>query len=158
MALTASWTHGNVTELEILNNPSIIKTPRGWGAEFSFPRSPFETSEAWLHVPIPTPVLINDGRANVFRFFLLFSCDPNLGAIDRVQLYDGPGLIQSFDNLLLGGEAYLNQILPQNTFVLSQPHGVIFGLSISFHYFTSGGQQPPTALLTVSTAGCDFTF
>jgi hypothetical protein len=37
MALAASWTHGNVTELE--SHPSVTKTPRGCGAEFSFPKS-----------------------------------------------------------------------------------------------------------------------
>lgn len=37
MALAASWTHGNVTEFE--SPPSVTKTPRGWGAEFSFPKS-----------------------------------------------------------------------------------------------------------------------
>ena len=37
MALAASWIHGNVTEFE--SHSSVTKTPRGWGAEFSFPRS-----------------------------------------------------------------------------------------------------------------------
>jgi hypothetical protein len=37
MALAASWTHGNVTELK--SHPSVTKTPRGWGAELSLPRS-----------------------------------------------------------------------------------------------------------------------
>jgi hypothetical protein len=155
MGVTASWTHGNVTELE--SNPSVTKTPRGWGAEFLFPRSPDTNSAAWLHVPIPTTVLNNDVRANAFRFFLLFACDPNLGFIDTVQLFDGPNLVQSFDNLFLGGLGFLNQILPQNTFLLTQPHSVNFGLSISFHYLTSVDTTGATnALLTVSTAGCDF--
>ena len=158
MALTASWTHGNVTELEFPNNPSVLRIPRGWGAEFYFPRGENSTA-AWLHIPIPTPVIISDVRGNVFRFFLLFSCDPNLGTIDTVQLYDGPNIVQSF-SVFLGGLGFLNQILPQNTFSLSAPHSVAFGLSISFHYSTSidTGGQPTTALLTVSTAGCDFTF
>jgi hypothetical protein len=154
MGLTASWTHGNVTELEIQNNSSVTKTPRGWGAEFSFPTTDngLVNTEAWLHVPIPTPVLTDNVRPNAFRFFLLFSCDPNLGFVDTVQLYDGPNLIQSFDQQHLGGSAYLNQILPENTFLLDNPYSVKFGLSISFHYFLSGG----SAMLTVSTAGCDF--
>jgi hypothetical protein len=37
MALAAFWTHDNVTELE--SHSSVTKTPRGWGAEFSFPES-----------------------------------------------------------------------------------------------------------------------
>jgi Bacterial sugar transferase len=37
MTLAASWKHGNVTKLE--SHPSVTKTPRGWGAEFSFSRS-----------------------------------------------------------------------------------------------------------------------
>lgn len=162
LGLSASWTHGNATELEIQGNPNVMKTPRGWGAEFSFPQTDGNTT-AWLHVPIPTPVLDSDARASVFRFFLLFSCDPNLGAIDTVQLYDGPNLIQSFDDLNLGGSAFFNQIvLPStdqgntNQFVLDVPHVVLWGLSISFHFSTRPGEG--SALLTVSTAGCDLLY
>lgn len=77
------------------------------------------------------------------------------GSIDTVQLYDGPNLIQSFDNFSLVGLAFLNQIVPQNTFLLANPHSVIFGLSISFHYSTKL-KGATDAVLTVSTAGCDF--
>lgn len=91
MALTASWTHGNVAVLENPGNLPVKTIPRGWGVEFYFPRSENENIALWIHVPVPTPVLINDVRGSVLRYFLLFACDPNLGHIDTVQLYDGQG-------------------------------------------------------------------
>jgi hypothetical protein len=64
MTLAASRTHGNVTKLK--RHPSVAKTPRGWGAEFSFPRSgtvnspTFETGAAaadFSQVPSWKPIL-----------------------------------------------------------------------------------------------------
>jgi hypothetical protein len=82
------------------------------------------------------------------------------GFIDEVALLDGPATVQNFSNLNLGGLGFGNQILPQNTFVLSQPHSIAFGLSVSFHYKTTllVSGQDPSATLTVCTAGCDFNF
>jgi len=84
MALAASWTHGNVTELQ--SHPSVTKTSRGWGAEFSFPRSgtvnsqPFETGVAaaasshvlwlpvvlflilWIKLDSPSPAVFRQER------------------------------------------------------------------------------------------------
>ena len=158
MSTTASWTHGNVTVLENPANQPISKVPRGWGAQFTFPASNLNTISSWLHIPIPTPVLISDQRASVFRFFLLFDCNPGAGFISQVQLYDGGAQIASFDTIL-DGTAFQSQLLPQNTFLVTPPHSVNFGLSISFLYETSlnaTASNPP--LLTVYSAGCDFTF
>jgi len=156
--LTATWAHGNSLVLENTGAPGATTTPRGWGMEVRFPAA---NNSAWLHVPIPTPVLMSDQRAKVFRFFVLFGCDPNLGFIDAVHFYDGFNKVQEFNGLHLGGSAFINQIVNStpggghgNAFVLTQPHTVLWGLGISFHFRTVA----PSALLTVSTAGCDLNF
>ena len=45
MALTASRTHSNLTELE--SNPSATRTPRGWSTEFSFPSCGTDSYQAF---------------------------------------------------------------------------------------------------------------
>lgn len=84
MALAAFWTHDNVTELE--SHSSVTKTPRGWGAEFSFPESGtvnsqrFETGVAaaassqvlwlpvvlfltlWIKIASPGPIVFRQER------------------------------------------------------------------------------------------------
>jgi hypothetical protein len=139
------WMHGNVTELEGASN--ITKTPRGWGAEFSFPPSAASDTSAWLHVSVPTPLFSNDITMLVYGFSLNVDCDPNLGFIDTIRLYAQRVVVQEFDNLTLATGSF--------GFGVTSPYRAEVGLSVSFHFVCKRGTGPDPTLLTVYGAGLD---
>jgi hypothetical protein len=151
MSLYASWIHGNavmVESLESLARGSYC----GWGADISI--TPGKNS--WLHIPIPTPVIVADKRASVQKFFILFKIDPGGGNIRNVHIFDGAFKVQEFNGLELQGDHLI--LDQQNTFILAQPHSVAWGMSISFFFQASDGSdsQASPAHLIVGSAGGDF--
>jgi hypothetical protein len=52
---------------------------------------------SWFHIPLATPVIIGDVRAQVQRQFLMF--DASSGSIRNVHIYDGSGKVQEFNDL-----------------------------------------------------------
>lgn len=66
-----------------------------------------------------------------------------------MHIWDGAVRVQAFDNLDLSGEHW-NGLDGQNTFDLSQPRTVIFGMGISVFYQAAVG-------FIISTEGGDFT-
>ncbi|ADB38697.1 DUF6623 family protein [Spirosoma linguale] len=150
MAIHASWIQGNALTVE---SPELLNRIGhfGWGADMSL--KPGKGS--WFHIPIPSPVLVPEGRTKIQRFFLLF--DAEGGSIRNVHLYDGSAKIQEFNNLLLTGEHRVS-IDAQNGFTLSAPHVVAFGIGISFFFIADIGFDsaiPPSRLI-VGSAGGDF--
>ena len=150
MALHASWIHGNALAAE---DPSSLDRVGhfGWGADMAI--KPGKSS--WFHIPLATPVIIGDVRAQVQRLFLMF--DAISGSIRNVHIYDGSGKVQEFNDLLLTGE-HRTGLDGVNTFNLSAPHTVVWGMGISFFFIADVGfdTQIPDARLIVSSAGGDF--
>lgn len=76
-------------------------------------------------------------------------------SIRSVHIWDAGTLVQQFDGLDLKGD-YGGHIDASNTFTLTDPHEVLFGMSISF-YFQGGDRSGPERILfTVTGAGVDF--
>ncbi len=150
MALHASWIHGNALTVE--NPGSLDRVGHfGWGADMAI--RPGQSS--WFHIPLATPVIIGDVRAQVQRLFLMF--DAVSGSIRNVHIYDGSGKVQEFNNLLLEGE-HRTALDGMNTFNLSAPHSVVLGMGISFFFVADIGIDSPIpdARLIVASAGGDF--
>jgi hypothetical protein len=61
---------------------------RAWGAFFSIPGN---GAENWIHIPIPTPVIVEDKRATLGRVMALFRIDG--GFLRRVLAFNGPNPI-----------------------------------------------------------------
>lgn len=152
MGLTAMWTAGHAVTVETPKNLASI-TPRGGGIDLSI--QPGRSS--WFHIAIPTPVISNDVRAKLFRCFLLFESPVGRGLLNNVHIFDGPTRIQEFRDLRLSG-AHGVALDEGNTFTLSTPHIVLFGISISFFFQAATGidSAVPPILLRVTTAGADF--
>lgn len=153
MALYASWTHGNSIVVE--NPENLARVGHfGWGGDMLI--QPGKGS--WFHIPVPTPVIVNDVRTRLLRVFLLFRIDPGQGEIRNVHVYDGVGKFQAFDGLHLQGD-HGGGLDGSNTFNLPTPHTVVFGIGISFFFQAAVGFDSaiPPAHLIVSTAGGDFT-
>ena len=125
----------------------------GWGADMAI--QPGKAS--WFHIPLPTPVIVGDVRTTVQKLFLMFKSDPGAGEIRAVHVYDGSGKIQEFNDLHLVGE-HRTGLDGQNTFNLTAPHSVVWGMGISFFFQAAIGIDSPVppARLIVSSAGGDY--
>jgi Family of unknown function (DUF6623) len=152
MLKQASWTHGNSLTVETPQNlASIIHI--GWGTELRF----VPGKSSWCHIPIPTPVIVDNQRLKVQKLFLFFNVKEGQGSIRNIHVYDGPSRIQTFDGLTLKGD-HGGGIDSVNTITLQNQHSVLFGISISFLFQAAIGIDSPIPppLLTVTTAGADF--
>jgi hypothetical protein len=150
MAMQASWVHGNALTVESPENLARVGH-FGWGADMAI--QPGKGS--WFHIPLPTPVIVNDVRTKLQRVFLLF--DAVSGSIRNVHVYDGSSKLQEFNNLLFEGEHRL-ALDGQNTFNLATPHTVAWGIGISFFFIADIGFDTsiPPARLILGAAGGDF--
>lgn len=150
MGLTAMWTHGNSLFVETPANLQSINH-FGWGTDLFFTPG----KDSWLHIPVPTAVIVNGVRAQLFRFFAFFLVKDGDGIITDVHLYDGPFRIQMFGNLALSGD-HSQALDGANTFVLPQPHSVAFGIGISIHFQAAIGFDTTfSPMLRITTAGAD---
>src|SRR3954452_21613724 len=152
MPLTAMWTHGNAVTVENPENLNFVRHI-GWGTELFF--QPGKAS--WMHIPLPTPVILGDTRSKLLRVFLMFRVPNNDGQLRSVHLYDGPVRVRTFDGLSSTGDHW-NALDGANTFKLDQPYTVVWGLGISFHFQASIGfdSHIPPPLLQIASAGGDY--
>lgn len=150
MALHASWVHGNAVTVE--NPENLTRVGHfGWGGELHF--KPGKAS--WLHVALPTPVIVGDVRTKVQKLFLMFKTDAC--EIRNVHIWDGPVKVQDFNGLHHDGEHW-NGLDARNTFNLSSPHTVVWGMGISFFAQASiGFDTVIDPKLIVASAGGDYT-
>jgi hypothetical protein len=76
-------------------------------------------------------------------------------ATGDVHVYDGSAKVQKFNELHLESEHRL-ALDRQNTFNLSAPHTVVWGMGISFVAAIGFDSRMPDAPLIVASAGGDF--
>jgi hypothetical protein len=152
--MNASWVHGNALTVESPENLSRVGH-FGWGADLAI--QPGKSS--WFHLPLPTPVITSDARANLVRVFVMFKSDTGAGSIRNVHVYDGSSKVQEFNGLNLSGE-HRTGVDGQNAFNLSAPHRVAWGIGVSFFFQAATGIDSPIppARLIISAAGGDYTF
>ena len=161
----ASWAHGNAVVAELPSG--LIIRHWGWGTQMQFTFAQNQSPPAaWCHIPIPTPVIVNDVRLKVQTPFLLFKAGQH-AAIDNVHIFDGPNRIHTW-NTVVGNNAagrrsgdHSRGIDSVNTLTLPNPHSVIFGMSIAFTFVpvaltTSSPPVDPEGTLLITTAGADF--
>ena len=151
MGFHASWVHGNALTVE---NPENLKRigHYGWGADMQIAPG----KESWFHVPLPTPVIPMNTQSSLVRVFLMFEAEQ--GSIRNVHIYDGPAKVQEFNDLHLRGN-HMSAPDGVNTFNLANPHGMVFGIGISFLFIADiGFDSPiPPSRLVVASAGGDYT-
>ena len=165
MLKQASWIHGNAVVVEDPNSVTLRHVGMGTEMFFKFALGTQPTG-TWCHIPIPTPVIVNDVRLKVQTLFLLFQTGQH-AAIDNVHIFDGASRIARFDTVVGNNAAgrrsgnHLQSIDSSSTITLPTPHEVIFGLSISFTFrpvavtTTLPGGDPEGRIL-ITSAGADF--
>ena len=155
MALKAAmWTHGTIAEAEYPDRlhpaPSGV-VRRGWGATFTgqVPGEP----ENWIHIPIPTPVILDDARLNVAKVFVLYKT--NYARITNVALWDGARPVTTIDDLDLSGD-HSFEVDAQNSWTLDPPVEIQFGLGLSVRVLLEGLLDWGPGVILIATAGADF--
>ena len=110
---------------------------------------------SWFHIPLPTPVITADGRSALERVFVMFRTESC--SIRAVHVYDGSSKVQEFNDLFASGE-HRTGLDAQNTFELSAPHTVAFGIGISFFVIADIGFDSPIGdgRLIVASGGGDY--
>jgi hypothetical protein len=169
----ASWVQGNALVVE---NPSddpgtITISHYGWGTEARMQPGVSQ----WFHIPIPTPVIVNNQRSRLLRVFLLYKLE-GIASIVYLHLYDGGTLVtqywKGFTNFFdgavhIGGDhTSIDQKSTFEPYVSGKAAGdlyeVRYGLSLSFQVEVSAyghGDFIPfsqKSVLTVIAAGADY--
>ncbi|MCC7248930.1 MAG: hypothetical protein IT473_09935 [Lysobacter sp.] len=160
----ASWVHGNAVVTEL---PSGLYVQHwGWGTELAFTyRLGQSPAKAWCHIPIPTPVIVDNVRLKAQTFFLMFKTGQH-AAIDNIHVFDGPHKVHGWD--VIEGSNYAARrtgdhsrgLDSSNVFVLPEPHEVMFGLSLAFAIApvsvnTSLPLKDPEGSVLITGAGAD---
>ena len=154
-ALYASWVHGSAVVPDQMGNPpleivdgrsftDVTGWRRGDGIFFRIRAN----NRLWFHVPIPTPVLVEDKRATLGRVMALFQI--NNGRLDTVQVTDGRNIIRRHENLDIAGD-HSGGLDNGNTFDVNHD-GIAVGVCFSLH-FAAGDAA---ADLIIVSAGGDF--
>ncbi|MGW0801554.1 DUF6623 family protein [Nonomuraea sp. NPDC002799] len=123
----ASWQHGFTAVAE---NPGTSALRQGFGVTFSLPANGGD----WIHLAIPTPVIVEDRRATLDRVLILFHARET-SALLRVHVWDGPNRILARDDLRIEGD-HTHAPSGNNVFPVGRD-GISWGCGISM-FFTAG--------------------
>ena len=146
MPLHASWIHGNAVQVE---NPENLQRMGhfGWGADMDF----IDSTGTWLHVPLPTPVIVGGVRTTIDTIFLMFKSEHC--QIQQIHVYDGASKVGGVNQALLTGD-HLTGLDGWNTHHIV-PHTVLWGMGISF-FVQASIMRNVRRRLIVGAAGGDF--
>jgi hypothetical protein len=162
----ASWAHGNAVVTELPSGLLVRHWGGGTELQFTFAANQ-NPPAAWCHIPIPTPVIVNDVRLKVRTLFLLFRTGQH-AAIDSVHIFDGPNRIHTEDFVNGSGSLagrrtgnHANGISAANTIQLRADHEVRWGMSIAFKLTPvaltlSSPPVDPEGTVLITAAGADF--
>jgi hypothetical protein len=154
----AMWLHGTLVEAEYPGNlQSWVR--RGWGTGFVGQPG----TDNWFHIPLPTPVILDDVRPQLTRVFVLYDSDVGISAGDRpaltdLHLYDGPSKVKELSLGALAGkhDAALDA---DNSFDVTPALTILFGLGLSVHVRFPPAYGPGVSVnyeIRFTTAGADF--
>ena len=117
----AVWVHGTIAQSE----GYVTSIRNGWGATFTDRDNTFR----WFHIPIATPVILDDIRPRLAKVFVFFQTNDQ-ARIASIHIYDGAKRVKPIDNLTLSGKH--NEIIDaSNTFIINPSIEIAFGLGIS---------------------------
>ncbi len=140
----AMWVPGTIVEAEN-PGPWINMTRAGWGTHFRMRKM-----GNWFHVPLTTPVVLDDVRPKLVQAFLLFSTKGN-ATITRIHFYDGPNNVKQIENLSLQGDH--KAIDAMNRFIIDPPLTVLYSLGISVNVMFGETAQVVPEVVFYSVGG-----
>lgn len=157
--LYASWVHGNAAVAE---DPGVTVLRQGFGATFNIPAPPFvepyhrsQVVFHWIHIPIPTPVLMGDsGRLKLVN--VLYLCNI-VGGINvaGIHLYDGKELIRAEDGLDIEGDN-TDRPIQFHGYRNDLAHVMNFGLGVTLKIRSPISGEARKGQFFLAGAGADF--
>lgn len=148
--LYASWVHGNAAVAE---DPAVTVLRQGFGATFNIPPPPFALY--FIHIPIPTPVIMGaSGRLKLVRvLYLINAVGTELSGID---LYDGKNLILSQDAMHVGGDHTDRPVSFNGGGASGIGHVMEFGLGLTMKVVSGIHWEQEQGQFFVAATGADF--
>jgi hypothetical protein len=137
----AMWCHGHNLTIEDMGPLQVVRM--GNGTHLTSPGA-FST---WVHLAIPTAVLVNDVRLRVGSIILQFKTGAG-ARVTAVHVWDGENRIAWWDKLNLSGVHLLER------FDVQGDPEVKYGLGISMGVQFMPDQMPRT--MHIISVGCDF--
>jgi hypothetical protein len=138
----ASWAHGCTTFSE---GPNTRVLRQGFGTTFTI----LANRSEWIHLPVPTPVIVEGVRASLGRMMVLFHAR-HTSSLAAVHVYDGPNRILTRDGLSVEGNHALG-LDSGNSFPVNRPN-ILWGVSASL-LVTAGSINSE---FFISSFGVDF--
>jgi len=122
---SAMWVHGQAAVREW--------EPRRWfwvgqGPEFIIDRG----KNLWVHLAIPTPVLLKGKRATLRRVHVLYSTYDKFSVLKDVHIRDGQTKLAKKDNLNWWGD-HQTALGPSTTIELGWD-GINYGIGVSLNF------------------------
>lgn len=144
----AMWAHGHEVQIEA---PERLTMVQRIGSCLHIQGKPFTGN--WLHLAVPTPVIVDGARHCVGSVLMRFHTGPGT-TIDAVHIYDGERLIDPHNGLGLSAKAGYATV----RFDVPTHPSINWGLGVSIGVkFGDGANLPPDKLtLDLSSVGCDF--
>lgn len=160
MALnSAFWVSGNAVRSQD-SGPWLNQIHFGWGTHFKTALGPEDPADIgknalWFHIPITTPVIIDDVRPKLNKIFVCYKTIGN-AKLKAIHIYDGNLKVGEFEQLSLQGDHPHIDINANNSWEVKPPKSIGTGLGISvlvWFGLTKDGIIPEFVFYT---AGADF--
>ncbi|MCJ7515532.1 MAG: hypothetical protein MUO89_06150 [Dehalococcoidia bacterium] len=154
----AMWVHGTIVEVEYPERLAPVSIDglvrRGWGTHFWGN----ENTANWFHIPITTPVILDDIRPPLIKVFVFYKTEGN-AKITNIHVYDGRSRVKAFDGLALSGDhSGGGGVDASNSWVVEPPITILYGLGISVgvEFGSQVNIDIPWPEILFTTAGADF--
>lgn len=108
----------------------------------------------WFHIPITTPVIIDDIRPKLAKVFLCYRTTGN-SKLRAIHLYDGGTKVGGWEGMSLEGDHPQTALDANNTWVLN-PMTILFGLGLSVQVWFGLTENGIIPEFLFYAAGADF--
>ncbi len=159
MALKAAfWVNGNAVRSQD-SGLWLSETHFGWGTQFTTalgvedPTKP-ALNTLWFHIPITTPVIVDDVRPKLAKVFVCYKTVGN-SKLKCLHLYDGSNKVAGWEGMSLQGD-HPQKVLDQNNSWVPNPLTIYFGLSLSVNVWFGLTENGVIPQITFYGAGADF--
>jgi hypothetical protein len=141
----AMWTHGHGLAVEF---PDRIKSE--WRAGFFIRLVGRSGTTNWLHLGIPTPVIVNDNRLAIDSALVRLRCESAHAAVTNVHVFDGEKRIAAHDGLSLAPANWT-----MHRFGVPNRPEILWGVGVTLGVRFNGSTDQQNTM-EISSAGVDF--